>query len=70
LGKRFALYSQVCQTGGKTWSKCDGGGLNPLLLKRRSDSILSEYQAEYPAILDMATYLSLKKLFGTLVKKT
>jgi hypothetical protein len=29
----FELYSQVCQTGGKIWSKCDGGGLNPLALK-------------------------------------
>ena len=26
--------------------------------------ILSEYQAEYPAILDIATSLSLNKLFG------
>jgi hypothetical protein len=27
-------------------------------------SLLSEYPAEYPAILDIATYLSLNKLFG------
>ena len=27
LDRRFPLYSQLCQTGGKTWSKCDGGGL-------------------------------------------
>ena len=27
-------------------------------------SILSQYQAEYPAILDIATSLSLNKLFG------
>jgi len=27
-------------------------------------SILSHYQASYPAILDIATYLSLNKLFG------
>src|SRR2546428_2548289 len=29
-------------------------------------SILSQYQAEYPAILDIATSLSLNKLFGRL----
>jgi hypothetical protein len=28
-------------------------------------SILSQYQASYPAILDIATYLSLNKLFGS-----
>jgi hypothetical protein len=27
-------------------------------------NILSQYQASYPAILDIATYLSLNKLFG------
>jgi len=27
-------------------------------------SILSQYQSEYPAILDIATSLSLNKLFG------
>ena len=27
-------------------------------------NILSQYQAEYPAILDIATYLSLNKLLG------
>ena len=29
-------------------------------------SMLSPYQASYPAILDIATSLSLKKLFGAL----
>jgi len=29
-------------------------------------SMLSPYQASYPAILDIATYVSLKKLFGAL----
>jgi hypothetical protein len=32
-------------------------------------SILSDYQAEYPAILDIATFLSLNKLFGFNGKK-
>jgi hypothetical protein len=32
-------------------------------------SILTQYQAEYPAILDIATYLSLNKLFGFNRKK-
>src|SRR6266508_4122374 len=32
-------------------------------------SILSQYQAEYPAILDIATSLSLNKLFGCDGKK-
>jgi len=32
-------------------------------------SILSQYQAQYPAILDIATYLSLNKLFGFNGKK-
>src|SRR4030095_12584895 len=35
------------------WSLCAQG-----------HSILSQYQASYPAILDIATYLSLNKLFG------
>jgi hypothetical protein len=35
------------------WSLCAQG-----------HSSLSQYQASYPAILDIATYLSLKKLFG------
>src|SRR5262249_38295741 len=29
-------------------------------------SMLSQYQASYPAILDIATYLSLNKLFGVI----
>src|SRR5215510_2653720 len=36
------------------WSLCAQG-----------HSILSQYQALYPAILDIATYLSLNKLFGS-----
>ena len=32
-------------------------------------SLLSEYPAEYPAILDIATYLSLNKLFGPQMKR-
>jgi len=41
------------------WSLCAQG-----------HSILSQYQASYPAILDIATYLSLNKLFGFQSKTT
>jgi hypothetical protein len=40
------------------WSLCAQG-----------HSILSQYQASYPAILDIATSLSLNKLFGILRSK-
>ena len=33
-------------------------------LAAQAHSILSQYQASYPALLDIATYLSLNKLLG------
>jgi hypothetical protein len=38
--------------------------ISRLLCGAQVHSILSQYQSEYPAILDIATSLSLNKLFG------
>jgi len=63
---RHAFDRDVCRLHtGAPWPRwAFGMALNRWSWGARASSIVSQYQAEYPAIWDIATNLSLNKLLG------